>query len=383
MKRLACLLLACLTALALAACGAKKPQAISLFAMDTYMTLAAYGDSADEALTAASREINRLEAILSRTIDTSDISRLNAGETVAVQQETRELLTRALALADETGGTFDMTVAPLVALWGITSDAPHVPAQEEIDALLPLVGGEHVHMDGGVTLDEGCAVDLGGIAKGYASQQVADIFRAYDVTSAVVSLGGNVYVCGSKPDGSVWNVGIQDPAASGYAATVALTDCFAVTSGGYQRYFEAADGTVYQHIIDPATGYPVQSDLLSVSIVTRRSAGAPPGVSFRSRAASVLTSWVYQHILDPRTGRPADSDLLSVTVISDDGTAADAYSTALYVMGEQEAVSFWRAHGGFELILITADGRLLYTPGLSDAITAPEGCAYDFQPIAA
>ena len=163
MKRLACLLLACLTALALAACGAKKPQEISLFAMDTYMTLAAYGDSADEALTAASREINRLEAILSRTIDTSDVSRLNAGETVAVQQETRELLTRALALADETGGTFDMTVAPLVALWGITSDAPHVPAQEEIDALLPLVGGEHVHMDGGVTLDEGCAVDLGGI----------------------------------------------------------------------------------------------------------------------------------------------------------------------------------------------------------------------------
>ena len=164
MKRLACLLLACLTALALAACGAKKPQEISLFAMDTYMTLAAYGDSADEALTAASREINRLEAILSRTIDTSDVSRLNAGETVAVQQETRELLTRALALADETGGTFDMTVAPLVALWGITSDAPHVPAQEEIDALLPLVGGEHVHMDGGVTLDEGCAYDFQPIA---------------------------------------------------------------------------------------------------------------------------------------------------------------------------------------------------------------------------
>ena len=331
MKRLTCLLLACLTALALTACGTEKPQEISLFAMDTYMTLAAYGDNADEALTAASREINRLEATLSRTIDTSDVSRLNAGEAVEVQPETRALLERALTLSDETGGTFDMTVAPLVALWGITSDAPRVPSQEEIDALLPLVGGEHVHMDDAVTLDTGCAVDLGGIAKGYASQQVADILRAHGVTSAVVSLGGNVYVCGSKPDGSAWNVGVQDPAASGYAAIVALTDCFAVTSGGYQRYFEAADGTVYRHI------------------------------------------------LDPRTGRPADSDLLSVTVISDDGTAADAYSTALYVMGEQEAVSFWRAHGGFELILITADGRLLYTPGLSDAITKPEDCAYDFQ----
>ena len=335
MKRLACLLLACLTVLALAACGAQKPQEVALFAMDTYMTLSAYGDNAGEALTAASQEINRLEATLSRTIDTSDISRLNAGEAVSVQQETRELLLRALSLAEETGGAFDVTVAPLVTLWGITSDAPHVPTQEEIDALLPLVGGEHVHMDTEVTLDEGCAVDLGGIAKGYASGQVAHILRAYDVTSAVVSLGGNVYVCGSRPDGAPWNVGIQDPAGTGYAATVALTDCFAVTSGGYQRYFVAEDGTVYQHI------------------------------------------------LDPRTGCPADSDLLSVTVISDDGTAADAYSTALYVMGEQEAVSFWRAHRGFDLILITADGRLLYTPGLSDAITAPEDCAYDFQPIAA
>ena len=335
MKRLTCLLLACLTALALTACGTEKPQEISLFAMDTYMTLAAYGDNADEALTAASREINRLEATLSRTIDTSDVSRLNAGEAVEVQPETRALLERALTLSDETGGTFDMTVAPLVALWGITSDAPRVPSQDEIDALLPLVGGEHVHMDDAVTLDTGCAVDLGGIAKGYASQQVADILRAHGVTSAVVSLGGNVYVCGSKPDGTPWNVGVQDPAASGYAAIVALTDRFAVTSGGYQRYFEAADGTVYRHI------------------------------------------------LDPRTGRPADSDLLSVTIISDDGTAADAYSTALYVMGEQEAVSFWRAHGGFELILITADGRLLYTPGLSDAITKPEDCAYDFQLLTA
>ena len=140
MKRLACLILAALMALSLAACGTQKRETLELFAMDTYMTLAAYGDSADDALTAASREINRLEATLSRTIDTSDVSRLNAGEAVVVQPETRALLERALTLSDETGGTFDMTVAPLVVLWGITSDAPRVPSQEEIDALLPLVG---------------------------------------------------------------------------------------------------------------------------------------------------------------------------------------------------------------------------------------------------
>ena len=107
-----------------------------------------------------------------------------------------------------------------------------------------------------------------------------------------------------------------------------------MTSGGYQRYFTAEDGTVYQHIIDPKTGYPVQSDLLSV------------------------------------------------TVIADNGTMADAYSTALYVMGERGAIDFWRANADcFDVVMITTDGRLLYTPNLQDQITEPEGTTYDFQVI--
>lgn len=342
MKRLTCLLLACLTALALTACGAEKPQEISLFAMDTYMTLAAYGDSADEALTAASREINRLEATLSRTIDTSDVSRLNAGEAVVVQPETRALLERALTLSDETGGTFDMTVAPLVALWGITSDAPRVPSQEEIDALLPLVGGEHIHMDDAVTLDAGCAVDLGGIAKGYASDCAAVLFHRSALTGGCANLGGNVYVYGTNAQNRPWSVAIQDPADSeGYVCTLSLSDAFVVTSGGYQRYFTAPDGTVYQHILDPKTGYPVQSDLTSVSVVTRGGFGGQ-------------------------------------------GTRADAYSTALYVMGEQAAVDFWRSQSmSFDMVLITRDGRVVYTPGLADCFNEKDGTSYVYQLLAA
>lgn len=341
MKHLTCLLLACLTALTLTACGAEKPQEISLFAMDTYMTLAAYGDSADEALTAASREINRLEATLSRTIDTSDVSRLNAGEAVVVQPETRALLERALTLSDETGGTFDMTVAPLVALWGITSDAPRVPSQEEIDALLPLVGGEHVHMDDAVTLDAGCAVDLGGIAKGYASDCAAVLFHRSALTGGCANLGGNVYVYGTNAQNKPWSVAIQDPADSeGYVCTLSLSDAFVVTSGGYQRYFTAPDGTVYQHILDPKTGYPVQSDLTSVSVVTRGGFGGQ-------------------------------------------GTRADAYSTALYVMGEQAAVDFWRSQSmSFDMVLITRDGRVVYTPGLADCFNEKDGTAYVYQLLA-
>ena len=142
--------------------------------MDTYMSLAAYGDGAREALAAAAREINRLEQELSRTAAGSDIYKLNDGGSAVVSDETAALLKNAMTYSAETGGLFDVTVAPLVSLWGITTDSPRVPEQSEIDALLPLVGSGHVHMDGdSVTLDDGCAVDLGGIAKGYASDRVA------------------------------------------------------------------------------------------------------------------------------------------------------------------------------------------------------------------
>ena len=125
------------------------------------------------------------------------------------------------------------------------------------------------------------------------------------------------------------------------ACTLRLSDAFVVTSGGYQRFFTGPDGTVYQHIIDPATGYPVQSDLLSVSIVTRRDNGGT-------------------------------------------GTMADAYSTALYVMGETAAVDFWRQHSAaFDMVLVTADGRLLYTPGLADCFNKTEGSGYDDQCLTA
>ena len=250
MKRLACLLLACLTALALTSCGAAKTQELSLFAMDTYMTLSAVGDGAADALARASQEINALEAALSRTIDTSDVSRLNRDGSAVWSQDSAGLLALARQYSAETDGAFDVTVAPLVELWAITSDAPHVPTQAEIDALLPLVGTEHIHQDGtAVSLDAGCAIDLGGIAKGYAAR----------------------------------------------------------------------------------------SDLTSVTVITYGAQGHQ-------------------------------------------GTMADAYSTALYVMGEQAASDFWRAHADrFDMILITADGRLLYTSGLADILTKPEGSAYDFQ----
>jgi len=341
-KRLICLALALVLALPLMGCGAPKTETLDIFAMDTYMSLAAIGDGGAEVLQACSARINALEQKLSRTIEDSDVSRLNAEGSARLSEDTAALLRAALDYSEATGGAFDVTVAPLVSLWGITTDAPRVPSQAEIDALLPQVGFRHVHLDGDTAaLDEGCAIDLGGIGKGYASDKTAELFSESGLSGGFVSLGGNVYVHGVTAEGNLWNVAIQDPRNTGnYACTLRLTDAFVVTSGGYQRNFTAPDGTVYQHIIDPATGYPVDRGLLSVSIVTRRKNGGT-------------------------------------------GAMADAYSTALYVMGETAAVDFWRQQGSFDMVLVTEDGRVLYTPGLSDCFNQTEGSGYDYQCLAA
>lgn len=329
-------------ALSLAACGTQKRETLELFAMDTYMTFVAIGDGADDVLTDLSRTVNTLESSLSRTVDTSEVSRLNRDGSAVWDEDGAQLLSWALQHSQETDGAFDITIAPLVQLWGITSDTPRVPSQEEIDALLPLVGSAHIHQSGAdVTLDEGCALDLGGIAKGYASDCVAALFQGADITGGCANLGGNVYVYGTNAQNKPWSVAIQDPADSeGYVCTLSLSDAFVVTSGGYQRYFTAPDGTVYQHILDPKTGYPVQSDLTSVSVVTRGGFGGQ-------------------------------------------GTRADAYSTALYVMGEQAAVDFWRAQDmSFDMVLITRDGRVVYTPGLADCFNEKDGTSYVYQLLA-
>ena len=321
--------------LLLTGCGARQPEATrQIFAMDTVMDLYAVGEGAEALLTEAAQEINRLESLLSRTRAGSDVSILNETGTAQLSDETAALLDAALHYADITGGAFDVTIAPLVEAWNIHGENPRVLTEGEITALLPLVGSHHLRLSGTTaTLDEGCAIDLGGIAKGYASDVIARLYRDSGMTGGWISLGGNVYAHGTKPGGSFWNVAVRDPMdAAATAALLALSNQFAVTSGGYQRYFTAGDGTVYQHI------------------------------------------------LDPKTGKPAMSDLLSVTIVCSNGTMADAYSTALYVMGEAGAVSFWSANRAeFDMILITADHRLLYTPGLAGRVTTEEGGAYEVQ----
>lgn len=296
-----------------------------LFAMDTVMTFTAHGKNCEEAVDAAMKEVERLDALLSTGSTSSEISMLNAaGGGQGLSDDTMALFRRGLEIYEDTDGAFDFTIYPLMQLWGFPTGEYHVPSAGELQEVLPLVDASKVEVseDGinGVSLGEGQQVDFGGIAKGYTSRRVMEIYAEYGVTSGMVSLGGNVQVLGEKPDGSPWRVGIQDPegAQGETVAVLEAADCAIVTSGGYERYFEEDGNT-------------------------------------------------YIHILDPKTGRPVKGDLASASVISDDGTLADALSTALYIMGREKAEDYWRRHGGeFEMVLITNEGNIYITEDISE-----------------
>ena len=246
----------------------------SFFCFDTACVVG--GVMEQEQLSAIVKRCQGFEQTLSRTIETSDVARINAaaGAPVEVEPDTADLIVRALEYARASEGLFDITIGAVTRLWDFHEGV--VPDEAQLAEALTHVGYEKVKVDGTtVTLtDSAAALDLGGIAKGYVSDVLIDELAAEGVTCAFVNLGGNVKVLGAKPDGSPWNVGVRDPspqADEGHSvARVALDAGSVVTSGLYERQFER-DGKRYWHILDPRTGYPVETDLISATIVSDRS----------------------------------------------------------------------------------------------------------------
>lgn len=307
--------------LLLTACtdSAPKEYTYDFFAMDTFMSLTAYGDNAEKCVKAAAARIAELTLKLSVTDENSEISAINRAGTAEVSGETAELISFALDIADKTDGALDPTVYPVLRAWGFTTDENRVPAPEEITALLENIGHERVQINGNtVSLDKEMMLDLGAVAKGYAGDETERILRENGINSALINLGGNIQLISSKPDGSDWRLGVKSPIGDGNIGVLTISDCAVVTSGAYERCFTAEDGTVYGHIIDPASGYP------------------------------------------------ADNGLLSVTIVADKGTLCDALSTALFVMGEERALDFWRQNKNFDVILITNNAEVLITEGIAD-----------------
>jgi len=202
---------------------------------------------------------------------------------VKVRAELIEVLETALRYAELSGGAFDPTVGPLVKLWGIGTDARRIPAPDEIAAALELVDwrGLIVDRDSGTAflLKKGMEIDLGAVAKGYAADEAARIAREGGVKRGIIDLGGNILALGRRGEKgretAPWRVGIQNPLGvrGEYIGVLLVRDASVVTSGVYERYFEA-DGKRYHHILSTANGYPVENGLLSVTIVTGSSTEA-------------------------------------------------------------------------------------------------------------
>lgn len=301
--------------------GCQKPQERSLFAMDTFMQLSAYGRHADKALNACEQEIRSLEAALSATLPNSDVSRINTadGMPTTVHAETAALLADACAISERVDGAFDITVRPLVTLWGFSEEEQRVPSQDEIDARLSLVDWRQIDVrENMVTVPRGMQIDLGGIAKGYCGERLRQLIKSHGVTGALLTLGGNIEAIGAKPDGSAWRVAIRDPQNEQQVlGVIEVIDRAVVTAGSYQRYFEQ-DGVRYHHILDPKTGYP------------------------------------------------ADSGLCSVTVIAESGTLADALSTAFLVLGTEPALALLETErfADCEAVFVETDGTVTMSSGV-------------------
>ena len=294
-----------------------------LFAMDTVMSFTAYGKNSEQAVDAAVKEVQRLDELLSTGNSDSEVSAINTKGSGTLSDDTKTILTEAMEIYRETGGLFDVTIYPLMQLWGFPTQEYHVPTESELQKALAKVDASQIVIEGDqVTLGTGQQMDLGGIAKGYTSARIMEIYREYGITSGMVSLGGNVQTLGTRPDGKDWNIGIQNPDGQqgSLLAALPVENKAVITSGGYERYFEE-DGNTYIHILNPKTGYP------------------------------------------------ADSGLVSVSIISENGMLADALSTSLYLMGEEKAAEYWRTHAdAFDMILEDTDGTLYVTEGLSQEI---------------
>ena len=336
MKRVSRILLfLLLSVILLVSCKPKPvdPKSQTRLLLGTVCTITLYDKSDNTEFDLAFDRIDEIERLMSSHLDDSELARVNQASgthPVVVSGETFAVIKLALEIAELSGGAFDPTIGPLVKLWDI-SGANNVPEDGEIQSLLPLVDYKLVVLDEGASSVylpiRGMALDLGGIAKGWAADEAGRVLSGH---KGIVNLGGNVLVLDSKPDESPWRIGIQDPDKSrgSYIGIVELVDQTLVTSGHYERFFEH-EGTIYHHILDTKTGYPVASPLTSVSIITDRS------------------------------------------------VIADGLSTAVYALGLEQGLALVNSLDGVEAIFLTEDRSVYASEGILDGsiafkITHPE-----------
>lgn len=303
-------------------CGDTSPRNVTGFYFDTVVSITVYNEKDLSIAQNALDKCGEYEKLFSRTMEGSDVYNINhkAGSFVNVNPLTLDLIENALYYCKLSEGKIDITVAPLSELWNFSENAgsedPLLPSKQSIEDALCFVDYENVLLsqeDYSVCLhNENMGIDLGFIAKGYIGDLLREHLEAEGVESAIINLGGNITVIGKKPDGNPYTIGIKKPfSESGESIfSVSLTNQSVSTCGIYERYF-INDDTLYHHILDTKTGYPYETDILSV------------------------------------------------TVISDSATMSDGLATTLFLLGPTEGLSFAKNNPGCRVIYVTKDYTVL------------------------
>lgn len=304
------------------------PVSENSFYLGTIINISIYDDVPEGIFENLFAKIEDIEHKMSLNIEDSEINKVNnnAGKKfVEVSTDTYNVIEKGKYYSNLTSGHFDITIGPVVGLWKIGTENAKVPQENEIENTLRFVDYENVILDkenNSVKLkEENMVLDLGGIAKGYAADELAKILDENNVNHAIVNLGGNILAIGSKPDGSPWKIGIQNPyePRGKHIAIANVEDKTVVSSGVYERNFEE-NGKLYHHILDPFTGYPVENNIQGV------------------------------------------------TIIADKSFDADGLSTGVFALGIEEGMKLVEKTKGIDALFITDEKEIYISSGIKDSV---------------
>lgn len=322
-----------------------REYASDQFLMDTLISIKVYGSDSEnlrKAVSAAYAEMHRIAELAdsfpqpgTAAYAASDVCRINQQAGIApvhVDPDTLAMLLLAKKYCELSGGAFDVTIGPLMDLWGF-GKKPHIPSPDQIQSALAFVGSRDLLLDEkkqtAFLRRLGMKLDLGAIAKGYATEKALHALKNAGINKALIDAGGNIRVLGKNLRNSPWRIGIKDPRKSdGIVAILSLEDAAAVTSGDYYRFFEV-DGKRYHHILDPRTGYPAGENM-------------------------------------------------AVTAITPDAGLADILSTVFFVLPPETALKMAARIGG-DVFIVTADRRILHTPSLRANLELLPETAYRYE----
>lgn len=306
-------------------CGCRNLQksSLSFQAMNTFVSVQTFGKNSKNVNQKIKARLSELESLFSTTDSSSEIYKLNhSSEKIQVSSETYTLLSYSVKMAEIFNGHFNPALFPVIREWGFTTGNYHVPSQEKINFLLKKTDFSQIQFfdDNFVQLQDSMSVDFGSVAKGFASDEIVKILSENNILSALIDFGGNIIAFGEKPDSSFWRIGIKNPFGGEVSLAVKVKNQMVITSGGYERFFTDENQKKYIHIFDGKTGFPVENEIESV------------------------------------------------TIICENGLYADTLSTALFIIGSENAVSFWRERKDFQMIILQKDGSILYTSPLESQI---------------